>query len=69
MKLRRVFVSPEHLTRTGVTFPEEVSRRLQRVLRLKEGDHVEVFDGCSRYAVKLTDFRSAGETSQSMSSG
>jgi 16S rRNA (uracil1498-N3)-methyltransferase len=57
MKLHRIFLSSEHLTREGVSFPADVSRRLHKVLRLKEGDHVEVFDGCSGYIVRLTSFR------------
>lgn len=53
MKVPRVFVSPEEMTCGGVAFSEKNARYLRKVLRLKCGDLVEVFDGVRAYRIRL----------------
>ena len=45
MQLRRFYISPDALTSEPVLLDHEESHHLIRVLRLKEGDNVELFDG------------------------
>lgn len=43
--MRRVFVEPDRLTGTGVVLDGEAHRYLAKVLRLRAGDRLAVFDG------------------------
>lgn len=52
--LHRFFVPPEAMHTNGVTFPQETSRQIERVLRLKPADRVVVLDGSGiEYVVVL----------------
>ncbi|MBI5189878.1 MAG: 16S rRNA (uracil(1498)-N(3))-methyltransferase [Nitrospirae bacterium] len=45
----RIFIQPELITADSVTLPEAEARRLARVLRMKPGDSVTLFDGAREY--------------------
>jgi 16S rRNA (uracil1498-N3)-methyltransferase len=52
--LRYFFVAPENIFSSQVTIDEEQTRHIEKVLRLKIGEEVQVFDGCGReYTVVL----------------
>lgn len=53
LKQRRIFVAPESISPTGITFPPDAVHYLKRVLRLKPGDEVRVFDGKREHIVRL----------------
>lgn len=53
MRVRRIFVTAEELRPEGVVFSQKHAHYLQRVLRLKAGDLLEVLDGWNRCVVKL----------------
>ena len=42
--MNRFFISPEAVSGTSVTIPEEVSAQIRKVLRLKEGTVVQFLD-------------------------
>jgi 16S rRNA (uracil1498-N3)-methyltransferase len=42
--MHHFFLGPETIDREQVQFPTEIARQIQRVLRLKQGDHVNVLD-------------------------
>lgn len=54
MKIIRVFVSPDEIGESVVSFSEKNSKYLKNVLRMKAGDEVKVFDGTREYAARLT---------------
>jgi len=60
MRIRRVFVPPEGISREGVAFPPRALHYLTRVLRLERGEEVEVFDGGCTYRVKLVGCEGGG---------
>ncbi|MCA1960856.1 MAG: 16S rRNA (uracil(1498)-N(3))-methyltransferase [Desulfomonile sp.] len=60
MRIRRIFVPPEGISREGVVFPPKTLRYLIRVLRLEPGKEVEVFDGSCTYRVKLVGCEEGG---------
>ena len=52
--MHRVYIEPENIFKTEITFPAEQSHRISKVLRLKVGDSVIVFDGLGKeYRVTL----------------
>ncbi|MEJ2716507.1 MAG: RsmE family RNA methyltransferase [Deltaproteobacteria bacterium] len=53
MKHRRIFVTPDSISPSGVTFAPKAVHYLTRVLRLKPGDEVRVFDGKREHIVRL----------------
>lgn len=71
MKNRRIFVSPEDFSSEGVNFPGAAVGYLKRVLRLKPGDQVTVFDGACEYLVRLIGRRGGfkGEVIESQGAG
>ncbi len=54
MKTIRVFISPDEIGESIVSFSEKNSKYLKNVLRMKTGDEVKVFDGTREYAIRLT---------------
>lgn len=53
--MRYFFVAPENISANQVTIDEEQTKHIEKVLRLKIGEQVQVFDGCGKeYAVVLT---------------
>ncbi|MBQ6518963.1 MAG: 16S rRNA (uracil(1498)-N(3))-methyltransferase [Anaerolineaceae bacterium] len=42
--MNRFFVEPERITESSVMIPDEVSAQIRKVLRLKEGTHVQFLD-------------------------
>lgn len=53
--MRYFFVAPENIFSNQVTIDEEQTKHIEKVLRLKLGEEVQVFDGCGReYTVVLT---------------
>lgn len=53
--LHRFFLDSAVIRGSPLQFPEDVSRQIRLVLRLRNGDHVEVFDGTGYdYEVVLT---------------
>jgi len=57
VKNRRIFILPEEIS-DEIIFPPETEHYLKKVLRLKPGDQVRVFDGSREYLVRLS--RSGG---------
>jgi 16S rRNA (uracil1498-N3)-methyltransferase len=54
----RFFIPAERIAGDRVTFPPPASHQISRVLRLKIGDEVEVFDGSGQeHSVRLDDLR------------
>jgi 16S rRNA (uracil1498-N3)-methyltransferase len=54
--VRRFFVPPGTIAGREVILPQELARRLAKVLRLQRGDHVVLADGAGRdYEVELRD--------------
>jgi len=45
----RIFVPPENITGDSVTLPEHEARRLMKVLRMRAGERVTLFDGRKEY--------------------
>ena len=56
--MRRIYVDPKDISSDKVVFGPSGTRYLQRVLRLKRGDLVRVFDGRCEYVVRLEGFGS-----------
>jgi 16S rRNA (uracil1498-N3)-methyltransferase len=53
--MHRIFISPEHISETLIYFPVEQSHRINKVLRLKPGDTLIIFDGQGKeYRVTLS---------------
>lgn len=54
MTIHRFFVSPDVIQQNRVSLPEDISRQIGEVLRLKHGDHIIVLDNTSKeYEVEL----------------
>jgi len=53
VRVRRLFVTGEELRPEGVVFSAKHAHYLQKVLRLKSGDLLEVLDGRNRLVVRL----------------
>jgi 16S rRNA (uracil1498-N3)-methyltransferase len=52
--MNRFFVEPDHITGKDITFPADLTHQILHVLRLKEGDLVEVLDNLGHgYRVAL----------------
>ncbi len=56
MRIPRVFVPPEDISATRVIFQSKNARYLKKVLRLKPGDRIQVFNDAAVHQVKLIDF-------------
>jgi 16S rRNA (uracil1498-N3)-methyltransferase len=50
----RIFVTPEMITGETVTLPETEARRITKVLRMRAGDKVTLFDGRKEYISVVT---------------
>ena len=59
MTIPRFYV-PVPWTSDRITFPEKASHHAMRVLRMRNGDEAEVFDGEGRTARGRTEFSSEG---------
>ncbi len=59
MTIPRFYV-PGPWTSDRITFPEKASHHAMRVLRMRNGDEAEVFDGEGRTARGRTEFSSEG---------
>jgi 16S rRNA (uracil1498-N3)-methyltransferase len=58
--IRRIFMVLKDPAQRWIEFPPEAAHYLRTVLRLKPGDHVEVFDGRQEYLVQLTQSEQGG---------
>ena len=53
--MHRFFVSPSHISGNAVSFPQDLSRQISRVLRMSPGDEVIVLDDTGwEYTVSLS---------------
>lgn len=53
--MHRFFVSPSHISGNAVSFPQDLSRQISRVLRMSPGDEVIVLDNTGgQYTVSLS---------------
>jgi len=50
----RIFITPGSIKDDAVSLPEAESKRLLRVLRMRPGDTVTLFDGEREYSAKIT---------------
>lgn len=56
--MNRIYIPPEYIGDSEITFPAEQGHRVKSVLRLKVGDAVVVFDGLGKeYQVTLVDVK------------
>ncbi|MDI6784325.1 MAG: 16S rRNA (uracil(1498)-N(3))-methyltransferase [bacterium] len=46
--MHRIYIEPENIAETEIMFPAEQSERIKKVLRLKVGDSVIIFDGLGK---------------------
>lgn len=70
-KMNRFFVAPQHITNKFINFDTNQSRKIRKVLRLRVGDTVEVFDGrgnvyTAQFTKITTDFSIAQVVSKSI---
>jgi 16S rRNA (uracil1498-N3)-methyltransferase len=57
--MHRFFLSPQNISSEGIHFPEQISRQIAQVLRLKPDANVIVLDGLGKeYLVRLTEVSS-----------
>ncbi len=49
----RIFVKPESIKKDSATLPEDDAKKLFRVLRMKPGDHLTLFDGTREYSAVI----------------
>jgi 16S rRNA (uracil1498-N3)-methyltransferase len=52
-KLPRIFVKPESIKNASAILPEDDAKKLFRVLRMKPGDRLTLFDGSSEYSAVI----------------
>jgi len=57
LKSRRIFVPPEGFSSDGINFSRAAVGYMKKVLRLKPGDQVIVFDGACEYLARLVRFQ------------
>lgn len=68
--MHRFFVPPASITNDQVTFPQEISRQMNLVLRLKPGASVIALDGLgNEYTVLMQDVNSANAVGSVTGSG
>ena len=60
----RIFVEPESIKKDSATLLKDDAKKLFRVLRMKPGDHLTLFDGSSEYSavIKFLNQKSAEVT-------
>ena len=59
--MHRVYVAPEILDESVISLPRDASHHVARVLRLRVGDRIGLFDGSGReYLVRLTRVSASG---------
>ena len=49
----RIFVEPKSIKKDSATLPEDDAKKLFRVLRMKPGDHLTLFDGTVEYSAVI----------------
>lgn len=52
--MARIFIPPENIQGESASLPEAEAKRLMRVLRLRPGDRVALFDGVKEYSSVIT---------------